>query len=217
THQEEEQHREDILRQRYLWKQVALNQQDDLFIDDEPPQPQEVLAEPQQPEEPEQETPPPPLVPQPEAPAEPPQEQEEQGTPAPTSTTPTQGFADWKRETGLYDASLREFQEFTQWKAADGALLHAITRPMHVTRTLIHYSTERDLYHLPENQTGADRVIQNTTYYRSVVGRRHPQPQPLASVTEHNISNNIHYICKGYKTIYNHIKYIYIYITKCIP
>ena len=32
-----------------LLKQVALNQQDDLFIDDEPPQPQEeVPAEPQQ-------------------------------------------------------------------------------------------------------------------------------------------------------------------------
>ena len=35
---------------------------------------------------------------------------------APKSTTPTQGFAEWKRETGLYDASLREFQEFVEWK-----------------------------------------------------------------------------------------------------
>jgi hypothetical protein len=90
-----------------LLKQVALNQQDDLFIDDEPPQ-REVVAEPPQEEE---ETPEPP-VPEPEAPAEPQQEQE---TPPPQSTTPTQEYAEWERETGL-NVSLREFQEHTQWK-----------------------------------------------------------------------------------------------------
>ena len=90
-----------------LLKQGAPNQQDDLFVDDDPPQP-EVLAEPQQ-QEPEQEeeeavapTPPPP-VPEPQA-------------AAPQSTTPAQEFAEWKRETGIYDASLREFREFTQWQ-----------------------------------------------------------------------------------------------------
>ncbi|MFM7981807.1 MAG: hypothetical protein ACKPKO_21065, partial [Candidatus Fonsibacter sp.] len=42
---------------------------------------------------------------------------------------------------------------------------------------------------------GNDRVIPNAPYYRSVVDRRHPQPQPLASVTEFNNSNRRHYIC----------------------
>ena len=88
-------------------KQVALNQQDDLFIDDEPPQP-EAPAEPQQ----EEETPEPP-VPEPEAPAEPPQEEE---TPAPQiTTTPAQEYAKWNWE-GLKIVSLREFEEHTRWK-----------------------------------------------------------------------------------------------------
>ena len=35
---------------------------------------------------------------------------------APKISTPAQEFAEWKRETGLYDMSLAEFQEFTAWK-----------------------------------------------------------------------------------------------------
>ena len=92
-----------------LLKQGAPHQQEDLFLDDDPPQP-EVLAEPPQPQE---------------VPAPPPQEQEQQQVVAPTPapppppptpepqaaapkiSTPAQEFAEWKRETGFYDASLR--------------------------------------------------------------------------------------------------------------
>ena len=86
-----------------LLKQGAPHQQDDLFLDDDPPQP-EVLTEPPQPQEVVAPPPPPsPPVPEPEA-------------AAPKISTPAQEFAEWKRETGLYDASLREFQEFAGWK-----------------------------------------------------------------------------------------------------
>ena len=95
-----------------LLKQVALNQQDDLFIDDESPQP-EVVVEPQQKEE--EETPERP-IPEPEVPEEPPQQEEEETPPPKTTTTPAQEYVEWKRKTGIYDASLREFQEHTRWK-----------------------------------------------------------------------------------------------------
>ena len=75
-----------------LLKQGAPHQQDDLFVDDDPPQP-EVLAEPPQPQE---------------TPAEPPQPQEVPAPPvpepqavAPNISTPAQEFAEWRRETGL--------------------------------------------------------------------------------------------------------------------
>ena len=167
-----------------LLKQVALNQQDDLFIDDEPPQP-EAPAEPQQEEE---ETPEPP-VPEPEAPAEPQQEQE---TPPPQSTTPTQEYAEWKRETGL-NVSLRDSSRAHAMGAEDGSLRHVVTRLVSLA-VLVQYIAKRDLNHLPKTQTRIDRAIPNTTHYRPVVDRRHPQPQPLASVTELNISNRRHYI-----------------------
>ncbi|MFM7982112.1 MAG: hypothetical protein ACKPKO_22615 [Candidatus Fonsibacter sp.] len=84
-----------------LLKQVALNQQDGLFIDDdEPPQPQEVPAEPQQ----EQETPPPPPVPEPEAPTEPPQNNNKKG------------LRSGNGRRGSTTRRFREFQEFVQWK-----------------------------------------------------------------------------------------------------
>jgi len=111
-----------------LLKQVALNQQEDLFIDDEPPQPQEVVpAEPEQetptpqqqqetptPPQEEEETPPPP-PPAPAAPS-PARVQPEPETPPPKSTTLAQEFAEWKRDTGNYDMSLREYKEFVEWK-----------------------------------------------------------------------------------------------------
>ena len=33
----------------------------------------------------------------------------------PNISTPAQEFAEWKRETGIYDASLSEFKEFAAW------------------------------------------------------------------------------------------------------
>ncbi|MFM7983115.1 MAG: hypothetical protein ACKPKO_27725, partial [Candidatus Fonsibacter sp.] len=79
-------------------------------------------------------------------------------------------------------------------EAEDRALRHVVTRLVRHT-ALIKYIALRELYHLPEQQTGIDRVIPNTTHYRSVVDRRHPQPQPLAPVTQLDISNRGLYIC----------------------
>ena len=85
-----------------LLKQGARHQQQDMFVDDDddPPQP-EVLAEPPQAQEPE--TPPPPPVPEPQA-------------ATPKISTLAQALAEWKRETGVYNVSLREYKEFVEWK-----------------------------------------------------------------------------------------------------
>ncbi|MFM7985900.1 MAG: hypothetical protein ACKPKO_41955, partial [Candidatus Fonsibacter sp.] len=84
-----------------LLKQVALNQQDDLFIDDEPPQPEEVLAEPPQPQA---------------TPVEPPQEQEEPTPPVPEPpaaahkrTTPTRGL---RSGNGRRGSTMRRCESF---------------------------------------------------------------------------------------------------------
>ncbi|MFM7990258.1 MAG: hypothetical protein ACKPKO_64180 [Candidatus Fonsibacter sp.] len=79
-------------------------------------------------------------------------------------------------------------------EAEYGSLRHVVTMLVSLV-VLVQYIAKRDLYHLPKSQPGVDRVVPNATYYRSVVDRRHPQPQPLALVTEFNISNIRHYIC----------------------
>ncbi|MFM7989451.1 MAG: hypothetical protein ACKPKO_60065, partial [Candidatus Fonsibacter sp.] len=79
-------------------------------------------------------------------------------------------------------------------EAEYGALRHVVARLVSHT-ALIKYIAQRDLYHLPKQQPGIDRMVPNTTHYRSVVNGRHPQPQPLAPVTKLNISNIGHYIC----------------------
>ena len=34
----------------------------------------------------------------------------------PKIATPAQEFAEWKRETGIYDMTLSEYQKFAAWK-----------------------------------------------------------------------------------------------------
>ena len=116
-HQEENRIGKIYYDRQNLLRQGAPYQQEDLFLDDDPPQP-EVLTEPPQP----QEVPAPPpqeqqgAAPTPAPPPPPPPPIPEPQAAGPNIPTPAQEFAEWKRGTGLYDASLREFQEFAGWK-----------------------------------------------------------------------------------------------------
>ena len=112
------------------------------------------------------------------------------------ATTPEHHFGSRVRGVETGDGARRVVARVSRahaMAAEDGSLRHVVTRLVSLA-VLVQYIAERDLYHLPKTQTRIDRVIPNTPYYRSAVGRRHPQPQPLASVTELNISNRRHYI-----------------------
>ena len=90
-----------------LLKQGAPHQQDDLFVDDDPSPPQQ--QEQQQQEE----------APQQEEPLAAPEEEppvEEPAVAPPKISTLAQEFAEWKRETGIHDASLSEYNNHKAWK-----------------------------------------------------------------------------------------------------
>ena len=86
-----------------LLKQGASQPQEDLFVYDDPPQAQEVPA--------------PPPVASMLAGMQPVEEpQVEEPVVAPPAPTLAQEFAEWKRETGIYDMSLSLYQELAAWK-----------------------------------------------------------------------------------------------------
>ena len=111
-----------------LLKQVALNQQDDLFIDDEPPQPEVVVpVEPQ----PQEETPEPP-IPEPEVPEEP-KKQEEETPPPQSTTTPAQRVSLRSQGNGMTGriSTTRVVARVSRahaMEAEDGSLRHVVTR-----------------------------------------------------------------------------------------